>query len=204
MSLLHVSFLCDKRIRGIQNHKSYVWGYIFLCTEADFLSCFASPSPWLGGVGLHCGRSWISLLAGIMEWAVKMIKDSSNILPLGDKWWERESEPGRMCEIESTQRQDIFQCQLSLVCFVDGHSLCGCNSGQITDPDPCESGFHCFHCTLFTIWTLLTDKLSCVFYFFPPMVTVLNCCLINYWTNCNHSLLTTVSHFLYLPFEIQS
>ena len=59
--------------------------YIF-CTEADFVPCFAAFSLRLGGVGLHCGRSWIRLLAGIIEWAVKMIKDSSNILPLGDKW----------------------------------------------------------------------------------------------------------------------
>lgn len=118
--------------------------YIFFVTEANFLCCFASPSPWLGGVGLHCGRSWISLLAGIIEWAVKMIKDSSNILPLGDKWWKSESEPERMCEIESTQRQDIFQCQLSLVCIVDCHWLCECKSGQITMQILMKVVFHCF------------------------------------------------------------
>lgn len=54
-------------------------------------SCFASPLLWLGGVGLHCGRSWIILLAGIIEWAVKMNNDSSNTLPLRDKWRERKN-----------------------------------------------------------------------------------------------------------------
>lgn len=114
-----------------------------LYTCSDFHSCFASSS-WLGGAGLRCGRSWISLLAGIIEWAVKMIKDSSDILPLGDKWWERQSERERMCEMKSTQRQGIFQCQLTLVCIVDCHWLWECKSGQITNVDTPD---HCFALT---------------------------------------------------------
>lgn len=187
--LRHVSFLFDIIIwisspTKIQNNKSYHWQYTFFCTEADFVPCFASFSLWLCGVGLHCGRSWISLLAGIIEWAVKMIKDSSNILPLGDKWWVRESEPGRMCEIESTQRQDIFQCQLSLVCIVDCHWLCECKSGQITDADPPErvffvlfivivvqhlNNFNIINSPSFLQWLILFN-------------------LINYGTNCTYCL----------------
>lgn len=59
--------------------------FVVFCL-ADFLAYFASLSPRLGGAGLRCRRSWISFLAGIIEWAVKMIKDSSNILSLGDEW----------------------------------------------------------------------------------------------------------------------
>lgn len=113
-----------------------------------------------------------------------MIKDSSNILPLGDKWWVRESEPGRMCEIESTQRQDIFQCQLSLVCIVDCHWLCECKSGQITDADPPESVFF----VLFIV--IVVQHLNNFNIINSPSflqwLILFN--LINYGTNCTYCL----------------
>lgn len=91
MSLQHVSFPFDIR-KGISSHMWYKVVNLSLRIYSVFEdSCFASPLLWLGGVGLHCGRSWITLLAGIIEWAVKMNNDSSNTLPLGDKWWERKN-----------------------------------------------------------------------------------------------------------------
>lgn len=65
-----------------------------------------------------------------MEWAVKMIKDSSNIPPLGG------GEKRRLCKIESARRQCVFQtadsahlyCRLPLTYGVYRRTNNGCGS----------------------------------------------------------------------------
>lgn len=80
----------------LRNSHPFLWTvsfYIFLQTLTFSLVLLlpCPPLTRLCGIGPHCGRSWISLLARIMEWAVKMIKDSSNIPPLGGgRRWEKE------------------------------------------------------------------------------------------------------------------
>lgn len=102
-----------------------------MLTFSLVLLLLSPPFTWLGGIGPHCGRSWISLLAGIMEWAVKMIKDSSNIPPLGGGGEKR-----RLCKIESARRQAALQtadsthlyCRLPLTYGVYRRTNNGCRS----------------------------------------------------------------------------
>lgn len=133
----------------ILHEKSTFWitlrnWHPFLCTVAfyiflqmlTFSLVLLLPSPPLTrlcGIGPHCGRSWISLLAGIMEWAVKMIKDSSNIPPLGGG---AGGEKRRLCKIDSARRRCAFQtadsahlyCRLPLIYGVYRRTNNGCRS----------------------------------------------------------------------------